>query len=134
MKKVILLATFAAVLISCGDKKKETTDETDFNATDTSFTEKKEVKDGEDVPAEFKKGADLIAASDCLGCHNVNDKIVGPTYKEVAAKYTDKDEAMLVQKIIEGGKGNWGEVPMTAHPNVTKEDASEMVKYILSLK
>ena len=134
MKKVILLATFAAVLISCGDKKKTTTEDTDFNATDTSFTEHKEVKDGDDVPAEFKKGADLIAASDCLGCHNVNDKIVGPNYKEVAAKYSSKDEGMLAQKIIEGGKGNWGEIPMTAHPNVSKDDALEMVKYILSLK
>jgi len=132
MKRIILAVAFASVLSSCGDKKKESPEDADFNAVDTSFTKQPAVTD--EPAAEFKKGADLIAASDCLGCHKIDEKLVGPSYKEVAAKYTTKDEAMLVTKIMEGGKGNWGEVPMTPHPMVTKEDATEMVKYILSLK
>lgn len=132
MKRIILAVAFAAVLTSCGDKKKEAAEETNFNPADTSFTKQPEVT-GEPA-AEFKKGYDLIAASDCLGCHKIDEKLVGPSYKEVAAKYTDKDAATLASKIVEGGKGNWGEVPMTPHPAVSKEDATEMVKYILSLK
>lgn len=129
MKKIILVASFAAILISCGDKKKETTEETN-TSVDTSFTDKPAVTE----VSEFQRGSDLIAASDCLACHKIDEKLVGPTYKEVAAKYTEADIAMLSKKIIEGGQGVWGEVPMTAHPAVTTEDATEMVKYILSLK
>jgi cytochrome c len=51
----------------------------------------------------------------------------------VAAKYAEKDVAMLVDKIIKGGQGNWGEIPMTPHPGVSDADATEMVNYILSL-
>lgn len=81
-------------------------------------------------------GAKLIAGSDCLGCHKENEKLVGPSYIAVAEKYPDTEAniAMLAGKIIQGGKGHWGEIPMSAHPNVSEADAREMVKYILSLK
>lgn len=85
---------------------------------------------------QYTKGKELIASKDCMGCHKEYDRIVGPSYSEVAKKYeaTEENISMLADKIIAGGKGNWGEVPMTAHPDLSKEDASEMVKYILSLK
>jgi cytochrome c len=133
MKKSILLALFATAILSCGEKKKETKEDS-FDPTAIETTSEQTPAEDKPVAAEFKKGADLIAASDCLACHKIADKLVGPTYKEVAAKYTSDDEALLVQKIIEGGTGTWGQVPMTPHPAVTKEDAAEMVKYILSLK
>ncbi|WP_395062259.1 c-type cytochrome [Flavobacterium sp.] len=132
MKKLIIAVTFVTILASCGDKKKETTEDVEINPADTSFTKTEAVKP--EIAAEFKKGADLIASNDCLGCHKIDEKLVGPSYKEVAAKYSAKDEAMLVTKIIEGGKGNWGEIPMTAHEGISKEDATQMVKYIISLK
>lgn len=79
-------------------------------------------------------GETLIKKSDCLACHNVKNKIVGPAYINVAAKYSAADIDQLADKIIAGGAGVWGEVPMSPHPGVSKADAKEMVKYILSLK
>lgn len=81
-------------------------------------------------------GAKLIAGSDCLGCHKENEKLVGPAYVAVAEKYPDTEAniAMLAGRIIKGGVGHWGQIPMSAHPNLSETDAQEMVKYVLSLK
>ena len=79
-------------------------------------------------------GADLAKAKNCLACHAVDKKVVGPAYKDVAKKYTAKDEAMLAAKVIKGGKGSWGEVPMPPNPSVTPDEANKLVKWILSLK
>jgi cytochrome c len=130
MKKVVVILAIALAFTSC-DKKKENTE-----PAKTESTSSKELFDDEEpvISAEFKKGSDLIAASDCLACHKVDEKVVGPSYQDVAAKYSQIDEEMLVTKIIEGGQGNWGEIPMTAHPAISKDDALKMVKYILSLK
>ena len=76
----------------------------------------------------------LAKSKNCLSCHAVDKKVVGPAYKDVAKKYTAKDEAMLANKIIKGGKGSWGEVPMPPNPSVTPDDAKKLVKWILSLK
>lgn len=80
------------------------------------------------------EGKALVEGADCLSCHKVDTKLVGPSYQDVAAKYTEADMDKLAQKVIDGGKGNWGEIPMTPHAGMSKEDASRMVKYILSLK
>ena len=81
-------------------------------------------------------GAKLITASDCTSCHKEKEKLVGPSYTDVAQKYPSNEAniSMLANKIIQGGSGNWGAVPMTPHPGVTEADAREMVKYILTLK
>jgi cytochrome c len=76
----------------------------------------------------------LAKAKNCLACHNVDKKVVGPSYKDVAKKYTAKDEAMLVEKVLKGGKGNWGPVPMPPNAAVKPEEATKLVKWILSLK
>lgn len=76
----------------------------------------------------------LAKSKNCLTCHQVDKKVVGPSYKDVANKYTAKDEAMLAEKIIKGGKGNWGPVPMPPNPKVTPDEASKLAKWILSLK
>lgn len=80
------------------------------------------------------EGLQLIEKADCLACHKIDSKLIGPSYQEVAAKYTDADLDILAQKIIEGGKGNWGDIPMTPHNGLSKDNAKLMVKYILSLK
>lgn len=82
------------------------------------------------------KGAQLMAASDCASCHRDAEKLVGPGYKDIAAKYpnTDANVSMLAGKIISGGKGNWGDIAMTPHPGLSEADAKEMTRYILSLK
>ena len=85
---------------------------------------------------DYQKGLELIAKSDCLTCHKVGEKLIGPSYKDVSAKYESNDEniAMLAGKIIKGGQGVWGQIPMTAHPQLSEADAKQMVKYIFLLK
>ena len=86
--------------------------------------------------ADVDQGKQLLSKSDCLTCHQVQVKVVGPAYNAVAAKYpaTADNIDKLSDKIIKGGAGSWGPVPMTPHPTVAKADAEKMVKYILSLK
>lgn len=86
--------------------------------------------------AGSERGKALIEKSDCLTCHKDDVRIIGPAYKEVADKYPANDATytMLAGKIIKGGAGNWGEIPMTPHPDLSQADAKEMAKYVMSLK
>ena len=79
---------------------------------------------------------ELAKKSACTACHAIDKKLVGPAYKEVAAKYAaDKTaEAKLVEKVKKGGVGVWGQVPMPPNAAVKDEDAKTLVKWILSLK
>lgn len=81
------------------------------------------------------KGMKLIQLSDCKACHATNKKSVGPAFYDVSVRYKNKANAdqKIAKKIISGGSGNWGEVPMAAHPQLSAADAAEMAKYILSL-
>lgn len=85
---------------------------------------------------DYKKGLALVATNDCLTCHKIDEKLTGPAYRDVANKYenTPENVTKLADKIIKGGSGNWGTVPMTPHPSVTEADAQQMVKYILLLR
>ncbi len=81
----------------------------------------------------------LAQAKNCMACHAVDKKMVGPSYKDVAAKYAgDKDAAkMLAEKIQKGstpGKGNWGPVPMPANPQVNEADAAKLASWVLAVK
>ncbi len=84
--------------------------------------------------APAKDGKALIAGSDCLACHTETNKLVGPSYAEVAKKYKEADIAHLVKKIIDGGSGVWGEIPMPPHAALAHDDVEAMVKYILTIK
>ena len=85
---------------------------------------------------DYQKGLALIAGSDCLTCHKVSDKLTGPAYRDVANKYANTDEnvSLLASKILKGGTGVWGSIPMTPHATLTEADAKQMVKYILLLR
>jgi cytochrome c len=78
----------------------------------------------------------LAQSKNCLACHQVDKKLVGPSYKDVAAKYgNDKDaEAKLVKKVREGGTGVWGQIPMPPNPAVSEAEAKTLVKWILAMK
>lgn len=83
----------------------------------------------------------LAKAKNCLACHTVEKKIVGPAYKDIAKRYAgQKDiEAKLAEKIIKGGKGAWAkelgaEIPMPPNTTVKPEEATKLVKWILGLK
>jgi cytochrome c len=81
----------------------------------------------------------LAQAKNCMACHAVDKKMVGPSYKDVAAKYAgNKDAAkMLAEKIQKGstpGKGNWGAVPMPANPQVNEAEAAKLASWVLAVK
>lgn len=80
--------------------------------------------------------ADLAKAKNCLACHAVDKKLVGPAYKDVAAKYAGKADAaaMLATKIQKGGVGVWGQIPMPPNPQVTDADAKALATWVLSQK
>jgi cytochrome c len=78
----------------------------------------------------------LLKDKACLACHNVDNKVVGPAYKDVAKKYRGRKdgEAYLVKKIREGSNGVWGQVPMPPNTTVSEAEAHALAKYVLSLK
>lgn len=78
--------------------------------------------------------ADLAKAKNCTACHAIDKKLIGPAYKDVAAKYKGDKEvaARLVKKVREGGTGVWGQIPMPANPQVTEAEAQTLVNWVLS--
>ncbi|MFI5187584.1 MAG: PQQ-dependent sugar dehydrogenase [Chitinophagales bacterium] len=85
--------------------------------------------------AGFSAGSYLINSNDCKSCHMMDKISVGPSFMDVASKYKNDDSAIsrLAGKVISGGSGVWGEHAMAAHPNLSRDDAQRIVKYILSL-
>lgn len=81
------------------------------------------------IPAVFNK-------SDCASCHQQNEMMVGPSYQDIANRYTntESDKAILISSILKGSTGKYGNVPMMAHPTISQQDVNEMVNYIMSLK
>jgi cytochrome c len=79
---------------------------------------------------------ELAQAKNCLACHAVDKKVVGPAYKDVAAKYAGDKTAVdkLAQKIMKGGSGVWGPVPMPANTQVNEAEAKKLAAWVLSLK
>lgn len=83
--------------------------------------------------AQETTGHDLMLKTDCLTCHKVDMRLVGPSFQEIAEKYKGQADApdKLVDKVIAGGTGVWGQIPMLAHPTLAKEDVKKMVEWIL---
>jgi cytochrome c len=139
MKKLVILFSAALFMISCGNDNNNANN-TDNNAAAGTDAGGNAAGTGTNTPttanADVDKGLDLIAGSDCLTCHKVEEKLVGPAYREIAKRYENTPAIIdsLAGKIINGGAGNWGQMAMTPHPQLSKEDAQTMVKYILSLK
>ena len=80
--------------------------------------------------------ADLAQKKNCMACHAIDKKVLGPAYKDVAAKYAGQKDAVdkLATKVIKGGTGAWGNIPMPANPQVTEAEAKQLVGWILTLK
>jgi cytochrome c len=131
MKRIFFASfAFATMLVACNSNDSKTGD---TKATDDKKAAETSITDNPD----YKAGFDLIAKSDCFTCHKVDDAVTGPSYRDVANKYASQAPGIipqLAEKIIKGGTGVWGQVPMLPHPNVTQADAEAMVKYVLLLK
>lgn len=135
-KKLVVVLSSAILMAACGNSgetkpadTKDTTASASAPATAAAST------------AASDKGLELIGASDCTTCHRLNKEgsgaTIGPAYSEVAAKYApaaDTTIDRLVKKVISGGSGVWGAVPMTPHPALKAEDVKTMVTYIMTLK
>ena len=120
--KCINLFVTVLFLISCGDTQQRPENNSAIVSDSTESSDKEE---------EFG----LISEYDCATCHRKDEKISGPAYMDIAGKYKNdkKAEEYLSRKILEGGSGVWGDVPMNSHPSMPKEDAVLLARYILSL-
>ena len=80
--------------------------------------------------------SDLAKAKNCMACHAVGSKVVGPSYKDIAAKYNGQKDAedKLTQKVLKGGSGVWGAVPMPANAQVSEAEVRTLVKWVMTLK
>ena len=148
MKKIFVILGLSLALAACGgaDKSKPTGgSEADsaqsadqnavaHNSDAANDTAVNNIGTTKAAGTPDNKGEALMANSDCNTCHNAQSKIIGPALVDIAKKYKEGDIDMLADKIIKGGSGNWGTVPMTAHADLPVADAKEMVKYILSVK
>jgi len=83
-----------------------------------------------------RANADLAQKKNCMACHATDKKLIGPAYKDVAAKYAGQKDAAdkLADKIVKGGSGVWGAVPMPANPQVTPAEAKQLAAWVLTVK
>lgn len=129
--RIIFICVMSVLLLSsCGGKKEEAKEGSEYGEYDGSTTSSDNA--GTDLVAVGKA---LVDKSDCKTCHHATNKIVGPAHADVAAKYdfTTANVKMLAGKIINGGSGVWGEIPMNAHTDISQADAENMARYVLSL-
>lgn len=149
MKKITILTISAlcSIIVACGSGNSQSDKISNDSSTATDQTavahNSEAVQDTtgsigtEDTGTSVSSssaGAQLIAKNDCLSCHKEHDKLVGPSYAAVAQKYKSADIDKLANKIIQGGAGSFGDIPMSPHPSLSVTDAKEMVKYILTIK
>jgi cytochrome c len=128
------MIAMAGLTFACGGGEKAT----ETTASSAASAPVKEISLEEKYQNDpiYIKGLEKLKTSDCTSCHMAERKIVGPSYAEVAAKYesTEENVTLLATKVIQGGVGVWGEVPMPAHPGLSEDDAKDMVRYVLLLK
>ena len=95
------------------------------------------VQAAQPISAEKAKAAvELAKSSGCLTCHSTSEKVVGPAYAKVAAKYKDDKDAVssLTQSIQYGSQGKWGRIPMPAHASMSVEDIQSLARWVLSIE
>ncbi len=134
-KKLVVILT-CSFFVACGNSgETKSADKVPAKTIDTPAAAKPE------VASAGSKGLELIGGSDCTTCHRLQQTstgaAIGPAYSEVAKKYSpaaDTTINRLVKKIISGGSGVWGVIPMTPHPALKEADIKEMLTYIMSLK
>ena len=135
MKKVIVILSCSVLAIACGNSNSGKSADTKDTAASSSNTASSSGDASE-------KALEIIGGSDCKTCHKLREgdsegTTIGPAYSKVAAKYApaaDTTIDRIVKKIISGGSGVWGSVPMTPHPLLKEEDIRTVVKYVMTIK
>lgn len=127
---IALVGITSVSMTSCGSKKEEAKEEKE--AYDDYETAEPKKESSADLIAQGKA---LVDGSDCKTCHHSTNKIIGPSHIDVAKKYefTKANVGLLAGKIINGGSGVWGEIPMSPHADLSMADAEKMAMYVLSL-
>ena len=125
MKKIFfsLLAFFA--LAACGGGNESTPKPAETKTNDITQN------------PDYQKGLEIASKNDCFTCHQVDDKLTGPPYRDVANKYAGMSDTIvthLAKKVISGGSGVWGQIMMTPHPGLSLDSAEAIVRYVLLLK
>ncbi len=137
MKKIITICLLTAGMFACNNGANEAKTEAKAEEKTEAKPEVKETAkvDPTDNP-DFQKGLEVMKNSDCNTCHKVDEKVIGPPFREIANKYPNNAATLdtLAHKIINGGSGNWGSIPMAAHKDLSVEDATAVAKYVLLLK
>jgi len=133
MKRITILTALVIAMFAVSTSFAQTTVKTTKKTTVVKKTTGSAAKPS---AVTLEEGKQLLAKNDCLSCHKVDVKLVGPAYKDVAKKYpaSAANYDLLSKKVIAGGSGVWGEVPMAPHPSVPPADVKKMIQYILSLK
>ncbi|MBS1918794.1 MAG: c-type cytochrome [Bacteroidetes bacterium] len=139
MKKILVSILVIALLTACGSNSSKENGTTTENGGSGNTTESTANSNDLSSNPDYQKGLALIAKNDCLTCHKIDEKLIGPPYRDVADKYAgiaNRDSIVkhLADKVISGGTGVWGQVAMTPHPNISEADAEAIVKYIFLLK
>ncbi|MEO8582919.1 MAG: c-type cytochrome [Flavitalea sp.] len=132
MKRVLGILFAGVMIAACGSNQDKPAEAEVIKPADTVAVAPAPGQ----VSAADEKGLELLGASDCTTCHAIDRKIIGPAYIDVSKKYEPTDAVIdtLVHKVKMGGSGHWGNIPMTAHPDLADNDIRTMVTYILSLK
>lgn len=131
MKKLIVGSSLVVLiaLIACGGNESKPGDKKE----DAAKTSEPSLSDN----PVYQKGLSLVAQDDCATCHQVDNKFMGPSYREIANKYANasaEEKKAVAQRIINGSTGIWGTIQMTKHSSITPENAEAIVDYILLLK
>ena len=134
MKRVVFTAGIFILMLAANISFAQT--KTKKTVTARKTVVKTTTTAGKPSAADLEAGKALLSKSDCLTCHKVDTKVIGPAYIDVAKKYpaNEANYTKLTDKVIAGGAGNWGTMAMTPHPQLAKADVKKMVQYILSLK
>ena len=129
MKKTFVMIAAMGLFAACGGGEKEKKELTPEEKTEKT---RAEISDN----PIYQKALTIIENSDCRTCHLIDEKNIGPAWRDVANKYADSANAVeyLSHKIINGGSGVWGQVPMAAHPTMSQEDAETLAKFVILLK
>ncbi|NCU02837.1 MAG: cytochrome c class I [Chitinophagaceae bacterium] len=134
MKKILITSAVVLTFVACGGSGTENKEAAEQKSATSEAAEATSPTDNPD----YEKGLVLVAKPEnlCLTCHKIDEKVIGPAYRDVANKYeaTEANIKMLAEKVVKGGSGVWGDVAMPPNAVVNIADAEQMVKYILLLK
>lgn len=141
MKQLFAFALSAFILASCGNNKPKDNPVPVSNDTTTKTVAPVENHRPDKINSaikndDFETGLALVTQSDCFTCHKMNEKLVGPSFTDIANMYPVKSVTIdtLADKIIAGAVGKWGQVPMLPHTALSKENAKKMMNYVFALK